>query len=183
MKPDLLTLTHRESLGFWLNNNGLLGEGVEVGSAFGQFSGRILSTWKGSKLSMIDPWENLPSSEYPEKHDHVDYNDWYNQCVKLSQDDPRATLIRKKSVDAAPDFKTASLDFIYIDAAHDYSNVMKDLDTWWPKLKVGGLLSGHDFYWNNENFLEVAPAVIRWMAEHNQVFTVTPCTSWFTIKG
>lgn len=175
-------LTHRETIGYYLNEKGLTGEAAEIGCAFGNFSSRILSTWKGTKLSMIDPWENLPSSEYPEAHENVDYNDWYNQCLKISQDDPRATLIRKKSVDASAEFRTASLDFIYIDAAHDYSNVMKDLDIWWPKLKVGGVFAGHDFYFDAPNYLEVAPAVIRWMKEHNQVFSVTSCTSWWTIK-
>lgn len=182
MKPDLMTLTHRESFGLWLTQNNFTGDGVEVGCAFGNFSGRILSTWKGNKLFMVDPWTNLSSDDYPEKHDHVDYEDWYNQCLKISQDDTRATLVRKKSVDAASEFFTASLDFVYLDGAHDYSNVMKDLDAWWPKLKVGGVFSGHDFLWDSPNFLEVAPAVLRWMKEHNQVFTVTSCSSWWTIK-
>lgn len=183
MRPDLLKLTHRDSLGWFLNDAGLIGEGVEVGSFAGQFASRILSTWQGTRLSMIDPWINLPSEEYPEKHDHVDYEDLYAQCQKLAQDDPRAVLIRKKSVEAAAEFKTASQDFIYLDGAHDYANVMKDLDAWWPKLRVGGLLAGHDFYLDASNFLEVEAAVLRWMREHNQVFTVTPCSSFWTIKG
>ena len=38
-----------------------------------------------------------------------------------------------------------SVDFVYIDARHDYKGAMEDIKAWWPKLKKGGLLSGHDF--------------------------------------
>lgn len=177
-------LTHRESLGYWLNENGLLGEGAEIGCAFGQNASRILSTWKGSKLNLVDPWENLPNTEYQEAHEHVDYEDWFKCCLKLSMDDPRASLIRKRSADAAPDFRTGSLDFVYIDGNHDYAFVMQDLDLWYPKIKVGGLISGHDFYDSHEggHWCGVASAVLRWMKEHNMVFSVTPCTSWWAIK-
>eukprot|EP01041_Mallomonas_annulata_P014867 gene14867-31560_t len=37
-----------------------------------------------------------------------------------------------------------SLDFIYIDAAHDYFNVMSDMRAWWPKLINGGVFAGHN---------------------------------------
>jgi len=37
-----------------------------------------------------------------------------------------------------------SLAFCFIDAAHDYDSVKKDLVAWQPKLKAAGLLAGHD---------------------------------------
>ena len=36
-------------------------------------------------------------------------------------------------------------DWIYLDATHTYAEARDDLRTWWPKLRVGGLLSGHDY--------------------------------------
>lgn len=39
-----------------------------------------------------------------------------------------------------------SLDFVYIDAgAHSYEENMRDLRAWWPKVRVGGFIGGHDF--------------------------------------
>ena len=42
-------------------------------------------------------------------------------------------------------FQNESLDFIYIDARHDYKAVWDDLEAWFPKLRKGGLFSGHDY--------------------------------------
>jgi hypothetical protein len=36
-------------------------------------------------------------------------------------------------------------DFIYIDANHSYDFVKEDILGWYPKLKVNGILSGHDY--------------------------------------
>jgi len=47
--------------------------------------------------------------------------------------------------EAAPKFANASLDFIYVDARHDYCGVMEDMTLYWPKLRPGGIMAGHDF--------------------------------------
>jgi hypothetical protein len=52
---------------------------------------------------------------------------------------------RALSVEAAPAFHDESLDFVFIDAAHSFEAVTKDLDAWWPKLRRGGLIAGHDY--------------------------------------
>ena len=43
-------------------------------------------------------------------------------------------------------FEDNFFDYIYIDAAHDYNNVMKDINGWMSKLKTGGVMAGHDYY-------------------------------------
>ncbi len=40
-------------------------------------------------------------------------------------------------------------DLVFIDADHTYEGVKKDLVNWWPKVKRGGILAGHDFAWKS----------------------------------
>jgi predicted O-methyltransferase YrrM len=58
------------------------------------------------------------------------------------------TIHQGDSAESASDFADASLDFIFIDAAHDYDSVVKDLAAWWPKLKTNGIFAGHDYPWH-----------------------------------
>jgi len=36
-------------------------------------------------------------------------------------------------------------DFVYVDARHDYKGVYEDMVAYWPKLKKGGIMAGHDY--------------------------------------
>lgn len=49
------------------------------------------------------------------------------------------------STESASLFKDRSLDFVYIDACHEYSKVRLDILAWLPKVKSGGTLAGHDY--------------------------------------
>ena len=54
-------------------------------------------------------------------------------------------FIFKDSVEASKDFDDNHFDFIYIDAGHDRESVMNDLVHWYPKVKDGGIVCGHDY--------------------------------------
>jgi Methyltransferase domain len=58
---------------------------------------------------------------------------------------PFVTIMRNDSVTASGFFTDGSLDWIFIDGDHSFPQVRRDIRAWWPKLKVGGLLSGHDW--------------------------------------
>lgn len=53
--------------------------------------------------------------------------------------------IEALTLDAAKLFEDNSIDFCFIDAAHDYESVKKDIMAYWPKVKNGGILAGHDY--------------------------------------
>lgn len=46
---------------------------------------------------------------------------------------------------ASNQFEAESLDFVFIDGAHDYPNVKFDIHTWYEKVKQGGMIAGHDY--------------------------------------
>jgi cephalosporin hydroxylase len=54
--------------------------------------------------------------------------------------------IRTYSHMASLGFADQSLDFVYIDGDHRLNGVMIDIESWFPKIKTNGYLSGHDIH-------------------------------------
>lgn len=48
-------------------------------------------------------------------------------------------------------FPDKNFDFIFIDGGHDYETVIEDIKGWYPKLKPGGIIGGHDIDWPGVN--------------------------------
>jgi hypothetical protein len=68
-----------------------------------------------------------------------------NTVRKLSPFANKTVILRMFTTEAAKLIPDESLDFVYIDARHDYCGVMEDLQNYYPKVKVGGYVSGHDY--------------------------------------
>jgi len=54
--------------------------------------------------------------------------------------------LKMTSLEAVEKFKDESLDFVFIDASHEYEDVRDDIIAWYPKVKPGGIIAGHDYY-------------------------------------
>lgn len=55
------------------------------------------------------------------------------------------SLYKSDSIAASVYFPDNSIDMVFIDGDHAYESIKKDIETYWQKLKIGGILSGHDF--------------------------------------
>ena len=67
------------------------------------------------------------------------------------------SVIAAESTAGASLFADESLDVVFLDAAHDDQSVRADLQAWWPKVRVGGRMAGHDY--GDRQFPGVALAV------------------------
>jgi hypothetical protein len=142
---EIRKIRNREQLPLLLNSLGLNLRGVELGTFKGEFSKTLLSLWPGN-LFMIDVWRELDSSEYDDQSNHLFHQDSYLQAMKnTSEFSERAHMIRCRGNIARDLFENESLDFVYIDANHTYESVSDDILTWYPKVRSGGILAGHDY--------------------------------------
>ncbi len=73
----------------------------------------------------------------------TDISKFYNVSVKEKYGD-RLVPIQGYSFQVADQFADNFADIIFIDADHSYASVKKDILKYMPKLKKGGLLTGHD---------------------------------------
>jgi len=136
----------RDELPRILNELGLLGHGVEVGSQRGLFARHIRKEWRGEHLTCVDPW--APHDGYAEtKEQHEEcLGEFMRNMGSLGMPGTWSCL-RKGSIQGAFDVARYAkrLDFVYIDAAHDYRSVRADIMAWLPLVRSGGILAGHDW--------------------------------------
>ena len=83
------------------------------------------------------------------------------------------TKIRKLSSEAYVEFEDESLDAVYIDGNHKYDNVVSDIKLYWPKVKWGGIIAGHDYDHN------VKMAVDRVIVAPDRIYADG---SWLMVK-
>jgi Methyltransferase domain len=119
--------------------------GAEVGVQTGAFSQSILSDWTScTKFYLVDLWKHQENY-----HDHANANDQvqeqYFETTKtaLQAYENKTIFLRMTSVEAASHVPNQTLDFVYIDARHDYCGVKEDLNAYWPKLRPGGIMAGY----------------------------------------
>jgi len=112
----------------------------------------------------------------------------HRELVKWT-DGKTVELVRKYSVDAAADYPDEYFDYVHIDADHTYDAVLADLNAWWPKVKVGGVISGHDYIANKTLKSGVTFGVIEAVAEFRKqngnppmAVTAEKKASFFMIK-
>ena len=126
--------------------------GAEVGVQQGFFSEKLLSTWPTCReFHLIDIWAHQKAyDDLANVPDERQLQFYLETRQRLTRFDRILHYHRNYSENAAMELKDASLDFIYLDARHDYAGVSADIAHYWPKLKVGGVLAGHDYLDINE---------------------------------
>lgn len=85
--------------------------------------------------------------------------------------------IQESSDIAAQKFEDNSVFFCFVDASHLYENAKKDILAWWPKIKSGGYLAGHDI-----GSLGVQQALREFISSNNLQISTDGIASWIISK-
>ena len=126
--------------------------GAEVGVWKGFTTKKLLRQLEGiKKYYAIDPWKLL--EEYKDSLVSTKMKNQTQNMEKvfkvfkrnINGFERKVKIIRKPSREASLEIKDESLDFVFIDGIHTYDYVSDDIRVWLPKVKYGGLISGHDY--------------------------------------
>ncbi|MBA7681477.1 hypothetical protein ES703_89816 [subsurface metagenome] len=82
---------------------------------------------------------------------------------------PNFRLIKATSDSAVDQIKDDSVDLLFLDGDHSHEQVKRDLTNYWPKIKMGGILLGHDYV--EEKAWEVKPAADELFGRKLQKFS------------
>lgn len=146
-----------ENIHGWFNYGGLYSEMVnkfpsgsqfvEIGSWLGRsacyLGVEIINSGKYIKLDCVDTWLGAPEllEEDVIKNGTL-YSDFIRNIEPLKD---IITPIRLTSTQASHLYEDESLDFVFIDADHTKEGFCADLNCWYPKVKMGGVIAGHDY--------------------------------------
>lgn len=123
------------------------GKFVEIGSWKGKSAAftvvEIINSGKKIQFDCIDTWEG--SKEHQGDPCLSELFEIFQENMKPLEGYYNAVKLR--SMDAVKLYEDNSLDFIYIDASHEYEDVKNDILHWRPKLKDTGVISGDDYSW------------------------------------
>lgn len=149
--------------------------GVEIGVERGVFSEILVKANSNLKLFSIDPWKAY--REYREHTTQEKIDKFYEEAMhRLAP--YSAQIIREFSEEALDRFSNNSLDFVYIDGNHDQAHVLFDITQWAKKVRLGGIIAGHDytrFGGRYGQYNQVKNTVDRYTADNN----IEP---WFVLK-
>jgi methyltransferase family protein len=162
---------------------------VEVGCKEGRTTGFILANLPDIRVIAIDTWAPMPNAD-------EDYEDWDFNKIRntfwenVGNHKDRCEMWMTTSAAAAYELtsgrpmtdaysrvafseimtpgKDPQCDICFIDAGHDYDNALADIKAWWPLVREGGYLCGHDY---QHKF----PGVMRAVAKSFPLLRVAVC--------
>lgn len=97
------------------------------------------------RATAVDTWRGNSTPTDP-THEHDVYEDFRANMERLGIA-PLVEVRRSPSVEEAGRWREAGrqADIVMIDADHEYAHVRADLAAWWPRVRPGGVLMGHDY--------------------------------------
>ncbi len=113
---------------------------VEVGVYQGALSKMLATMPSLERLYVIDSWDGY-YSRFGDAH----MENIAAEVIAWGKMQPKVTVRRLDSVDAASAFENQSVDFFHTDGDHSLAGIRRDIRTWLPKVRGGGIISGDNY--------------------------------------
>lgn len=130
------------------------GRFVEVGSWKGRsisyFVVEMINRGKDLFVDCVDLWGGNPLDGGTDINGGMGGElDVYDQFLRnVAPVLYKINVVRMDSAMAAGRYVDGSIDAVFLDANHGRDQVRGDIAAWFPKVKVGGILAGHDIDWS-----------------------------------
>lgn len=162
---------------------------VEVGTYAGKSAAfmavDIANSGKQIQFDACDTFEGVERKFFPDESDYLAQEalrdaDGLMVTAARANLAPVADVVTVRVGDSlalAESYADASLDFVFLDDDHSTPHLLKELAAWYPKVKPGGVLAGHDLNWPS-----VQAAVEPWSQMQGLAFEARGHSSWLIEK-
>lgn len=145
--------------------------GVEVGVYKGEYSELLCKA--GLKVYGIEPY--ITYKNYRKHPQELPYEELETITKERLAPFKDFILIKKTSMEALVDIPDESQDFVYIDANHSLPYITQDIYEWQRKVRVGGVISGHDYFIDGHN--------PYWIRACHVKYAVDTCVKIFGVEN
>jgi hypothetical protein len=138
------SLSGGPELAFWIREVSKVRHGqiAEVGCYLGG------TTWWGARIAKdnycqyicVDHWRGARDLSADDK-----IFQGFQQNMRDARLDEFVQIVKKPSLEAANGMRDNEFDLVFIDADHTREACLADIEAWYPKLKAGGVMLGHDY--------------------------------------
>lgn len=127
----------------------------------------------------VDAWKDFGGR--PKKYDDYTQEEFeaqYEFVKTRFKEKPFVQIVRQTTLEAAKLFPDEYFDFVYIDTDHNCENVYADILAWYPKVKTGKFLAGHDY----RRGFGVVEAVDKFIKDNSLKMFFLPRSNWLVVK-
>lgn len=144
--PGVSPFKKRTDLGAVMELQGFK-RGIELGVQRGGFARSMLGKWPNcSEYHLVDLWSYQENyKDFANVNNKIQDNNYHSTLNSLDSWKEKIHVCRNYTSVCVNSYDDEYFDFIYVDARHDFKGVYDDMVAYWPKLKVGGILAGHDY--------------------------------------
>lgn len=176
--------------GDYLNSLGRPCSAVEIGVNKGDFLFAMVGYCKQVVWFGVDPYTVYKTFSdlvvLPEENEFNEMFETLSKKIDTHPDRDRIKLIRKKSIDALNDV-SKNVDLVYIDGNHSYESVLEDIEVWEPKVRVGGIIAGHDYNKKSSRHKAIFGGLIKAVDEyanyHSRKLKLDVSGNWYWVKS